>query len=272
LGNFAAGEADGMVPNQDHFSGGKMDKDALVTFIKDIKKNTKLSDEEAAIIAASKIVDSQPKSRNWYRISATRNMTGGRKIQPTQKMNDRLKEVYDAINENPDAPNITFPDSDEKKAIIEFHASSAAVMESIGTFKLLVCRHGKLSDQVRVRVETIDGSAVEGEDYHAVNEILTFEPNEKEKEIGITIIDDNQWEPDEEFFVKLQIVAREDGEFIKLGRTSIMEVTILNDDDPGTFLFEKRGHLVKESVGEAHLSVVRQNGADGDVEKSLSRN
>ena len=33
------------------------------------------------------------------------------------------------------------------------------------------------------RVETIDGSAVEGEDYHAVNEILTFEPNEKEKEV-----------------------------------------------------------------------------------------
>lgn len=266
LGNFAAGEADGMVPNQDHFSGGKMDKDALVTFIKDIKKNTKLSDEEAAIIAASKIVDSQPKSRNWYRISATRNMTGGRKIQPTLKMNDRLKEVYDAINENPEAPNITFPDADEKKAIIEFHASSAAVMESIGTFKLLVCRHGKLTDQVRVRVETIDGSAVEGEDYHAVNEILVFEPKETEKEISIAIIDDNQWEPDEEFFVKLQIVAREDGEIIKLGRTSIMEITILNDDDPGTFLFEKRGHLVKESVGEAHLSVVRQNGADGDVE------
>ncbi len=34
------------------------------------------------------------------------------------------------------------------------------------------------------RVETIDGSAVEGEDYQPVNEILTFEPHEREKEIG----------------------------------------------------------------------------------------
>ena len=34
------------------------------------------------------------------------------------------------------------------------------------------------------RVETIDGSAVEGEDYEPVNEILTFEPREREKEVG----------------------------------------------------------------------------------------
>ena len=65
-------------------------------------------------------------------------------------------------------------------------------MENIGTFRVLVCRHGRLSNTVKVRVETIDGSAVEGEDYQAVDEVLTFAPNETEKEIGITIVDDNQ--------------------------------------------------------------------------------
>ena len=34
-------------------------------------------------------------------------------------------------------------------------------------------------------METIDGSAVEGEDYEPVNEILTFEPREREKEVKI---------------------------------------------------------------------------------------
>ena len=34
------------------------------------------------------------------------------------------------------------------------------------------------------RVETIDGSANEGEDYEPLNEILTFEPNETEKEVS----------------------------------------------------------------------------------------
>ena len=81
-------------------------------------------------------------------------------------------------------------------------------------------------------METIDGSANEGEDYQAVDEILTFEPMETEKEIGITIVDDNQWEPDEEFFLKLSLLSAGQGpsKEVKLGRTSIMEITILNDD------------------------------------------
>merc|ERR1712038_1808648 len=270
-----AGESQGMLPSEESFfKNGRVNKEALVDFIKTIKKNTNLSDEDAAIMAASKVVDSRPKSKMWYRINATRNMTGGRKIQPTFKMNDKLKEVYDAINDDVELPNIDYPDSDASKAIIEFHASSAAVLESIGTFKVLISRHGNMRDTVQVKVETIDGSANEGEDYIAINETLTFEPFQKEKEVSVTIVDDNQWEPDEEFFLKLALVKKDPtlhaGDCdhsggVKLGRTSIMEIKILNDDEPGTFQFERRGHLVKESCGEALLSVLRENGADGDL-------
>ncbi len=49
-------------------------------------------------------------------------------------------------------------------------------------------------------------------------------------QIGVSIIDDNQWEPDEEFFVKLSLIPGKDSEEVRLGRTSIMEITILNDD------------------------------------------
>ena len=79
-------------------------------------------------------------------------------------------------------------------------------------------------------VETIDGSAVKGEDYEELDEIITFEPRQDKKEIGITIVDDNQWEPDEEFFVKLTLIPGEESKHVRLGRTSIMEITILNDD------------------------------------------
>jgi len=150
-----AGESQGMLPSEESFfKNGRVNKEALVDFIKTIKKNTNLSDEDAAIMAASKVVDSRPKSKMWYRINATRNMTGGRKIQPTFKMNDKLKEVYDAINDDVELPNIDYPDSDASKAIIEFHASSAAVLESIGTFKVLISRHGNMRDTVQVKVET----------------------------------------------------------------------------------------------------------------------
>merc|ERR550525_575262 len=270
-----AGESQGMLPSEESFfKNGRVNKEALVDFIKTIKKNTNLSDEDAAIMAASKVVDSRPKSKMWYRINATRNMTGGRKIQPTFKMNDKLKEVYDVINDDVELPNIDYPGSDTSKAIVEFHASSAEVLESIGTFKVLISRHGNMRDTVQVKVETIDGSANEGEDYIAINETLTFEPFQKEKEVSVTIVDDNQWEPDEEFFLKLALVKKDPtlhaGDCdhsggVKLGRTSIMEIKILNDDEPGTFQFERRGHLVKESCGEALLSVLRENGTDGDL-------
>ena len=46
----------------------------------------------------------------------------------------------------------------------------------------------------------------------------------------MTIVDDNQWEPDEEFFIKLGQVHLGSGGEVKLGRTSIMEIKILNDD------------------------------------------
>ena len=74
-------------------------------------------------------------------------------------------------------------------------------MENIGKFPLLVMRHGNMSETVQVRcrstkeiliwnlishsrVETIDGSANEGSDYVAVNEVLTFGPQETEQTVS----------------------------------------------------------------------------------------
>jgi hypothetical protein len=47
-------EDEEMLKTKDYFKNGQLDKEGLVNFIKDIKKNTKLSDEDAAILAASK--------------------------------------------------------------------------------------------------------------------------------------------------------------------------------------------------------------------------
>ena len=40
--------------------------------------------------------------------------------------------------------------------------------------------------------------------------------------------------------------------------------------EPGVIQFEKRGYLVKESVGDAEINVLRQNGADGVVKVKWS--
>ena len=43
-----------MLKDKIYFHNGQLDKSGLVNFIKDVKKNTKLSDEDAAVLAASK--------------------------------------------------------------------------------------------------------------------------------------------------------------------------------------------------------------------------
>ena len=71
--------------------GGKLDKDNLIQFMKDIKQSQPdLTDEEAAQLAASKIADSKPKSRMYYKIGASREMAGGKKVDPRARMSDKL--------------------------------------------------------------------------------------------------------------------------------------------------------------------------------------
>ena len=73
-------------------SGGKLDKTNLIQFMKDLKQShPDMTDEEAAKIAASKIADSKPKSRMYYKIGASREMAGGKKVDPKANMSDRLK-------------------------------------------------------------------------------------------------------------------------------------------------------------------------------------
>lgn len=45
------------------------------------------------------------------------------------------------------------------------------------------------------------------------------------------IIDDKKWEPNEEFFLRLSLLPNESGNMnVELGRLSIMEITIIDDD------------------------------------------
>merc|ERR1712088_598577 len=106
LGTLQPGETEEMLQTKDYFRNGQLDKEGLVNFIKDVKKNTKLSDEDAAVLAASKIIDSKPHSRMWYRIGAVRNMTGGRKTDPSTKMTDKLKTINDRISKKTSAFNM----------------------------------------------------------------------------------------------------------------------------------------------------------------------
>ena len=79
-------------------------------------------------------------------------------------------------------------------------------------------------------METIDGSAEAESDYKPIREQITFMPKERIKEVYVEIIDDDVWEPDEFFFVKLFLDPNEKKDNVILGKISINQVTIINDD------------------------------------------
>ena len=85
---------------------------------------------------------------------------------------------------------------------------------------------------VSVRLETIDGTAEAVKDYIPVRQTVAFGPNEVLQHVDIAIVDDNEWEPDEVFFVKLSLDVDDEStaQTTVLGKRAIQEITILNDD------------------------------------------
>ncbi|UYV61021.1 hypothetical protein LAZ67_1003139 [Cordylochernes scorpioides] len=279
-----------------YFPGGSLDKGNLINFIKEIRKHPGLSEEDAACLAAARLMEERHHTRLWYRVGAVRSLTGGRKPKPrlSQKLREQCEEqvralmaivegsenkVYDTILSDEEGKKLQTVAPDERKdiAIVEFQAATCAVMENAGHVEVVVRRHGKLTGAACCRVETIDGTAVSGEDYVAFRELITFEANQVEKRFKVEIVNDNQWEPDETFFLKMTI-PEENVTDTALGRTCIMEITILNDDErerdgqsevvcsePGFLQFKRRGLLVRESIGTAAVPVIRKQGADGVV-------
>ncbi|XP_076305676.1 sodium/calcium exchanger 3-like isoform X2 [Tachypleus tridentatus] len=270
---------------REHFLDGHVDKDSLTKYLKEIHKNPQLTDEDAAAAAVTKLMEEKEHSRMWYRVGAIRAITGARKPKPQlnerirQKCEEMMRELM-ALKEEETIQSKAYQQILEKEkglsqkalsrgerqetAIIEFSASACAVMENVGQIAVTVKRHGKTSSQVSCWVETVNGTAEAGEDYVALKEILTFEPEQTQRKVFVQIINDNQWEPDETFFMKLSLDQGSKGE-VTLGRTCIMEITILNDDEPGILQFKRRGLLVQENVGTAYVPVIRENGADGIV-------
>ena len=84
---------------------------------------------------------------------------------------------------------------------------------------------------VAFRVETIDGTANENTDYKPLKQVLVMEKDEGHASVDVEIIDDNEWEPDEVFFVKLCVDTHDPSAATTvIGHHSICEVTIVNDD------------------------------------------
>lgn len=207
----------------------------------------------------------------WHRMQATRAVLGGGKNIPV--LDEKLQEVVNVIKEDPGGKavrkSILMKKSLTseillKKAVVDFQAATLAVSESIGEFQVVILRSGKEDVGFQVKVDTADGSAKKGTEYEELSELVQFDPYVKEQSVTVKVIDNVQWNPDSNFYLRLSI-PNEFEDTLTLGKTSAIEIIIEDDDKPGKLSFEKRGYIFKDSLESVYVDVVRDDGTDGVI-------
>lgn len=135
-----------------------------------------------------------------------------------------------------------------------------SVSESSGSLKVHIEK--KTSGPGEIRAATIDAEAKAGEDYEQVDTVLKFSGKET-KFIEIKIFDDDNWEPDEDFFVQLFDPSTNEE---LTGQDAKTRITIIDDDKPGQICFQESGTTKAVATEEfAEIVIVRKHGSDGVV-------
>jgi len=215
------------------------------------KEDGEIDPQAAAVEAAKQEFKKKKKSRLQYRIQATRQMTGGKRVLPSDKGKAEEVETKDV------GPPTTID--------VAFQKSKMEVDESCGNCEIKVVRSGIIDKPCTVQFDTSDGDAIAGDDYVSASGPIEFEAGQTEKMISVAVIDDNEWAPDKHFYVRL-FSATASGEEPKVRLTaSQLDVTILNDDDPGTITFKGPTTLAIKNKETVQIPVIRKDGYDGNV-------
>ncbi|XP_048338030.1 sodium/calcium exchanger 1 isoform X8 [Sphaerodactylus townsendi] len=245
----------------------------MARILKELKQKHPDKEVEQLIeLANYQVLSQQQKSRAFYRIQATRLMTGAGNILKRHAADQARKAV--SMHE----VNCEVADNDPVSKVY-FEQCSYQCLENCGTVALTIVRRGgDLTKTISADFRTEDGTANAGSDYEFTEGTVVFKPGETQKEIRVGIIDDDIFEEDENFLVHLSNVRVSSEELEDsvlevnhvtnvacLGSPATATVTIFDDDHAGIFTFEEPVTHVSESVGTMEVKVLRTSGARGNV-------
>jgi len=152
-------------------------------------------------------------------------------------------------------------DEKEKNPDFGFKCLHYSVSEASGS--IAVCIINKKGTACSIRAQTIDAEAKAGEDYQAFDDIVKFTSGEKQKFIHVKIEDDENWEPDEDFFI--QLINPDTDDHLE-GKDTRTRITIIDDDKPGQIAFkDQKAIKAVASEGKVEVEIIRKNGSDGIV-------
>uniref|UniRef100_A0A158P9X3 Sodium/calcium exchanger 1 n=1 Tax=Angiostrongylus cantonensis TaxID=6313 RepID=A0A158P9X3_ANGCA len=189
--------------------------------------------EESEKLALERAVSKQKKSRAFYRIQATRQLTGQGDITKTM-LKKKAQELIEPRTQKQDV------------VVVEFDPDYYVCLENVKKVKVKVrCDRGSTDPNSTVTVHY-------------------------RQEIKIAIVDNGVYEDDEQFLVRLsQVRAYSPSKSapipVCLGAASTATVLIIDDDHAGAFGFASEKFKVAESAGEYVATVLRTRGARGEV-------
>merc|ERR1711944_73406 len=237
-------------------------------------ENPDITPAELELRAREEIMSKGPKSRAYYRMQATRKLAGKTKVD----LKARLEEEAAAEAEGKEE-EVVEEKKDDGVMRIQFDPPHYTVMESVGTFMVTITREGgDLNLPVLVDYKTEDGTACSPDDYTGVSGTLTFGPGVTSQQVELEVMDDDIFEEDEHFYIRISNPRRKDGieipninvegemvPALQLGTPHMATIMILVDDHGGVFQFEEHEAEINESIGTYELKVARQSGARGKV-------
>ncbi|GFT26690.1 g-protein coupled receptor 98 [Trichonephila clavipes] len=116
--------------------------------------------------------------------------------------------------------------------VFEFRESEMKVRESLRKAILTIKRTGGTDGPVSLRLRTVDGTAIQTQDYKPLSKVIHFNPGEQEKTCEIDIIDDDIPEGVKQFRVGLFDPTHG----AVLGPNSIANIVIMDDDSKYEFI------------------------------------
>ncbi|KAK9536079.1 hypothetical protein VZT92_005891 [Zoarces viviparus] len=245
-------------------TGSELDqsKDEVVHILKDLKEKHPDKDLDQLIEMANySALVHQKKSRAFYRVQATRMMIGAGNVLKKHA----AEHARRSAGQEADKATCSH---------ICFESAQYQCTENCGSLSLgVILEGGTGQNTFYVDYCTENGSANAGADYEFSKGTLVFKPGESRNEIKVGILDDDIFEEDEHFFVRLQNLRLEEGATEGTGtppKGRLVEplnatVTILDDDHAGIFTFGQRVLRVSESTGTLAVTVVRNSGSRGTV-------
>jgi len=257
----------------------------IASMLKKIEAESDLQSETEALLQKFAAKETAKWGRLRYRINAVRALAGkayvGEKdmvLQASSLMDDSEKVVPSPEAESREA-SYSWKVSDQRQSIagsskqllqkmhssklaaFVFRSRAVSVLESAGTAVVGVRRGGNLGIPASVAYTTVEGSAIPGEDYITTEGVLEFKPGQIDAQIEITIVDDDEPEPDKHFYVELMNPQPAGSKIL----TPSIEVVIVDDDEAGVLSLDKDYYDVKETDATCCVMVKRVNGSDGTV-------